>query len=108
MTKVLQWRLDGAIAAEPAISYLVDLGQVLDFGAVQNSQCQADHLHVLGSGGGADVSGSCPDVVDDALLQPGDQEVGALVHDLVLDTAHTVEDDGAGAAFDIVYGGVGE
>lgn len=75
---------------------------------MENPQCQANHLHVLGSGGGADVSGPGPDIVDDALLQPWDQEVGAFVHDLVLDTGHTVEDDGAGAAFDIVYGGVGE
>lgn len=75
---------------------------------MQHSQRQADHLQVLASGGGANVPGSCAHIVDDALLQPRDEEVCALVHDLLLDTRQTVKDDGAGAALHVVDRGVGE
>jgi hypothetical protein len=49
-------------------SYLVDLGESLDFGTVQDSEGQADHLQILGTSGSRDVARLCTDVVDDALL----------------------------------------
>jgi hypothetical protein len=88
--------------------YLVDLGEGLDFGTVQDSESQADHLQILGTGGGGDVARLCADVVDDALLQPGNEEVSSLAHNAFLDTRQAVEDDGASAALDIVHGGICE
>lgn len=75
---------------------------------MQDSESQADHLQILGTGSGGDVARLCADVVDDALLQPGDQEMGSLAHNAFLDTRQTVEDDGASAALDIVHGSIGE
>jgi hypothetical protein len=88
--------------------YLVDLWKSLDFGTVQDSESQADHLQILGTGGGGDVARLCADVVDDALLQPGDEEVSSLAHNAFLNTRQAVEDDGASAALDIVHGGICE
>jgi hypothetical protein len=85
-------------------AHLVDLGQLLDFGTVQDSQRQRDHLQVLGAGGGADVPRPCADVVDNGALQPGHQEMCALVGHLILHSRNAIEDDGAGAALDIVDG----
>lgn len=89
-------------------THLVDLRQLLDLWAVQHPQCEGDHLHVLGSGGGADVPRSCADIEDDGALQPGDQEMCALVDDLLLHSGQTVEDDGACATLDIVDGRLSE
>ena len=88
--------------------YLVNLGESLDFGTVQDSESQANHLQILGTGGGRDVARLCADIVDDALLQPGNQEVSSLAHNAFLDTGQTVEDDGASAALDVVHGSIGE
>lgn len=75
---------------------------------MQDSQGQADHLQVLTSSGGGDVTGLCADIVDDGLLQPGDQEVGALVDDLLLDTGQPVEDDSPRTTSNVVEGVVEE
>lgn len=75
---------------------------------MQDSQRQTDHLQVLTSGGGGDVARLRADIVDDGLLQPGDEEMGAFVDHLVLHTGQSVEDDGAGTAADVVDGGVEE
>lgn len=83
---------------------LVYLGQRLDVRPVQHPQRQGDHLQILGPGRGGDVARLGPDVEDDGPLQPGDEEVRALVDDLLLDSRHAVEDDGAGAALDVVDG----
>lgn len=88
--------------------YLVNLGESLDFGTVQDSESQADHLQILGTGCGGDVARLCADIVDDALLQPGNEEVSSLAHNAFLDTRQAVEDDGASAALDIVHGGICE
>ena len=50
-------------------SYLVNLGEGLDFGTVQDSESQADHLQILGTSGGGDVARLCADVVDDASVK---------------------------------------
>lgn len=86
--------------------YLVDDRQLRDIRPVQDSQGQADHLQILTAGGGGDVTGLGADVVDNRPLQPGDQEVRALVDHLVLHTGQAVEDDGAATTTDIVDGGV--
>lgn len=78
---------------------------------MQDTKCQADHLHILGAGCGGNVSGLGPHVKDDGALQPGNQKVRALVDDILLDTRHSVEDDGARAALDVkqrLRGGKGE
>lgn len=67
-------------------AHLVDLGQSLDVWPVQNSQRQADHLQILAARRGGDVARLGAHVEDDAALQPGDQEVRALVDDVLLDT----------------------
>jgi hypothetical protein len=90
------------------IAYLVDGGQLGDLGPVQNSEGQANHLQVLAAGGCGDVSRLGAHIVDDRLLEPGNEEVGALIDDALANTAQTVEDDGAVAALDIVDGSLGE
>jgi hypothetical protein len=90
------------------MTYLVDGGQLGHLGPVQHSEGQANHLQVLAAGGCGDVPRLGAHIVDDRLLEPGNEEVGALVHDALADTAQTVKDDGAVAAFDIVERGLGE
>lgn len=75
---------------------------------MQHSQRQTDHLQVLTSSGGGDIARLRADIVDDGLLQPGDEEMRAFVNHFVLHTGQTVEDDGAGTTADIVDGGVEE
>jgi len=75
---------------------------------VQHSESQANHLQVLAAGGRGDVPGLGAHIVDDRLLEPGNEEVSAFVDDALANTAQTVEDDGAVAAFDIVERGLGE
>jgi hypothetical protein len=71
---------------------------------VQDPERQADHLQVLAARGGGDVPRLGADVEDDGALQPGDEEVGALVDDLLLHSGQAVEDDGSAAALDVVDG----
>ncbi len=87
---------------------LVDLGESLDIGSVQHSQRQADHLQILATRRGRDVPGFGSHVEDDGSLQPGDEEVSALVDDVLLDTDESIEDDGAGATLDVVDGLAGQ
>ena len=68
------------------LSYLIYLWQVRDLRPVQYPQRQADHLQILAASRGGDVSGFGADIVDDRLLQPGDQEMCALIHDGLLDS----------------------
>lgn len=75
---------------------------------MQHPERQAHHLQILATRRGADVPWLGPDIIDDCALKPGYEEVGAFVDDLVFDTAQTVENDGARAAFDVVEGGLGE
>lgn len=84
--------------------YLVDFGQVLDFGPVKHPQGQANHLQVLGAGGGGDVAGLSAHIEDDTPLEPWNEEMGALADDGLLDTRQTVEDDSARTASHIVNG----
>lgn len=87
---------------------LVNLGKGLDLGPVQHAQGQVNHLQVLAAGDCANGARLGADVEDDALLQPGDEEVGALVDDVVLDALPPVKDDGARAAADVVDGRAGQ
>ena len=71
---------------------------------MQNPQGQAHHLQILASGRSRYVSWLRPHIVDDALLQPWNQEVRALVHNCILHPGKTVEDHGSSATFNIVDG----
>jgi hypothetical protein len=75
---------------------------------VQHSEGQANHLQVLAAGGCGDVPRLGAHIVDDRLLEPGNEEVGSLVDDALANTTQTVEDDGAVAALDIVERSLGE
>jgi len=75
---------------------------------MQHPERQAHHLQVLTPRRRTDIAWFGPDVVHDRALEPWDEEVCAFVHDLVFDSGQAVEDDGAGAAFDVVDGGGGE
>ena len=50
------------------ITYLINLWELLDVWSGQDSEGQADHLEILGSGGCGDVSWLCAHIVDDGLL----------------------------------------
>lgn len=89
-------------------AHLVNLGQHLHFGTVQHSQRKSNHLQILATGGRGNVPRSRPHIIDDGLLQPRNQEVCALVDDLLLHTGHPVEDDGARSTFHIVQGSLRE
>ena len=69
---------------------------------MQYPQRERNHLQILASRCRANVPRPRADIVDNGPLQPWYQKVGALIGDLVLDTGQTVEDDGAGSAFDVV------
>lgn len=71
---------------------------------MQNPQRQRHHLQILTPRRGSDIARFRPHIVDDGFLQPGDQEMRAFVHDVLLDTLEAVENHGAGAAFDVVDG----
>lgn len=91
--------------------YLINLGKLLHNRAVQDTQRQANHLHVLAARRGGNVSGPRAHIKDDAALQPGDEKVRALVDDVLLDTGQPVKDDGARAALDVkerLRGGIGD
>ena len=85
-------------------AYLVDLGQRLHVGPVQDPKRKADHLQILAPRGGGNVPRLRPHVEEDVSLQPGHEEVRALVDDGLLDTRHAVEDDGAVAAAHVEHG----
>lgn len=78
------------------------------FRTMQNSQRQAHHLQVLTSRSRGDIARLRPHIVYDSLLQPRDEEVRALTHNLLLDSANPVEDDGSCTTLDVVDGGVEE
>lgn len=67
-------------------AYLVDLRQHLNLWSMQDSQRQRYHLQILAPGRGGDVAGFGADIVDDGFLEPRDQEMGALIHDVFLDS----------------------
>ena len=71
---------------------------------MQDSQCQAHHLQILTSRRGRDISRLSSHIIDNALLQPGNQKVCAFVHNCVLDSGIAIKDDRTGSAFDIVDG----
>lgn len=64
------------------MKYLVDLGESLDLRAVENTKGQRDHLQILGTGSGGNVARLGADIVDNGLLEPRDEEVSSLAHDL--------------------------
>lgn len=53
---------------------------------MQDSQCQGDHLQIFAPGRSGDVSRLGADIVDNGLLEPWDQKVGALVNHCLLDS----------------------
>src|SRR3954468_8721524 len=82
--------------------YLVDLRQLLNFWSVQDSQSQANHLQILTSGCCGDVSWLRPHIVDNALLQPRDEKMSTFIHDCILHSRVSIEDDRSSATLDIV------
>jgi hypothetical protein len=87
-------------------TYLVDLRQVRHIRAMQHSQCQANHLQILGSRCRGNIPWFCAHVINDTPLQPGEEEMRSLADDFFLDSGQTVEYNGACAALDIVHGGI--
>lgn len=81
---------------------LVDLRQLLDLGAVQHTESQSHHLHILGSSSGRDVAGLGAHIKVHSALQPGNQEVGALAHGVGLDSLQAVENNGPMTSLDYV------
>lgn len=75
---------------------------------MKNSQGQANHLQILASGGCRDVPWLRAYIVDDALLQPGNEEMRALVDNRILHSRVSIEDDSASASLDIVNRGLKE
>jgi len=64
-------------------THLVDLGERLDLGPVQDPQRQADHLQVLGPRRRRDIPRLCADVKDDVSLQPWNEKVRAFVDHVI-------------------------
>lgn len=75
---------------------------------MQDPQGQTDHLEILAAGGGGDVARLGADIVDDGALQPGNQEVGALIDDVLAHSGQPVEDDSAGATLHIIHSSLGD
>lgn len=75
---------------------------------MQDSQSQAHHLEILASRRRRDVSWLGSDIIDNALLQPWDQEMRSLVDNRVLDSSKSVEDDCASTTLNIVDGSLCE
>lgn len=75
---------------------------------MQHSQSQADHLQILTPRSRRDIPRLSSYIVDNRPLQPGNQEMRALVNDLLLHSGKPVEDDGARTSPDVVQGGVHE
>lgn len=69
---------------------------------MQNPQRQSNHLQVLAARRGANIPRPCPHIKHNRPLQPRNQEMRALIHNLLLDTGHPVEDYGPRSALDIV------
>lgn len=72
------------------------------------SQSQADHLQILATSRGTDVPGLGSDIIDDALLQPGNEEMCAFVDDVFLNPGYSIKDDGSSATFHVVYGSLAQ
>ena len=112
---VLASRLEGCKARFPRtkrtrgrkswrFAYLIDLRQLRDLWSMQDAQGQTDHLQILASSGGGDVTRFGADIVDDRLLQPRNQKMRAFVHDSIFDSRKPIEYDCTGASFDVVNG----
>jgi hypothetical protein len=86
--------------------YLVNLGQLWNLRSVENSQSQANHLQVLASCSRRDIPWFRANIVDDALLQPWDQEMRALVDNCVLHSGVSIEDDSSRASLHVVHRGL--
>lgn len=61
-------------------------------------------MQILAAGRGGDIPGLGADIIDDGLLQPRNEEMGALIHDRLLDSTQTIEDDSTSTTFDIIDG----
>lgn len=85
-------------------TYLVNLWQSLNLGSMQNPEGQTDHLQIFASSGSADVPGLRPDIINDCFLQPRDQEMCALIDNLLLNTRESIEYDCPCTASHIVHG----
>lgn len=84
------------------IAYLIDLRQLRDLWSMQDTQGQTDHLQILASSGGGDVTRFGADIVDDRLLQPRNQKMRAFAHDSIFDSRKPIEYDCTSASFDVV------
>ena len=71
---------------------------------MEDPQSQANHLQILTSGSSRDVPWLRAYIVDDALLQPWNQEMCPLVDNRILYSGQSVEDDSSSASLHIVHG----
>ena len=111
LTEILCTREYSCYPSNPLLScvtYLIYPRQHPDLRPVQHAERQTHHLQVLASRRGADIARLRAHIEGNGFLQPRDEKVGTFVADLVADTLQAVEDDGAGAALDVVDAGAGE
>lgn len=73
---------------------------------MQHPQRQRNHLQILATRRRANIPRPRPHIIHNRLLQPRNQEMCALVDYRLLDTGHSVEDDGSCSALDVVDGGL--
>lgn len=85
---------------------LINLRQLLNLRPMQHPQRQRNHLQILTPRRCANISRPRAHIIHNRALQPRYQKVRALVHNLLFDTGHSVEDDGACSAFHVVDGGL--
>ena len=84
----------------------VNVWQRVGLGPKQDPESNIDVLQVFGTSDGWDVLRASPDIEDDGSLHPGDHEVGAFAHHVILDSLEPVEDDGSVAAVHVEQGGL--
>lgn len=87
------WRIVTESQVNIMISYLVNLWERLDNRTMQDTQCQANHLQILGSSRCGDVSRLCADIEQNSALQPGNQKMSTLADNLFFDTRQSIKND---------------
>jgi hypothetical protein len=79
---------------------LINGGQLLDFRAVQDTKSQGDHLHILGTSGGGDITGFGANIELDGTLKPRHQKVSTFTDRGGFHTLDTIENDGTVTTLD--------
>lgn len=84
---------------------LDDEGEFVGVRAREDTECEVNHLEILGAGDRGEGVRASADIEDVGFLDPRDEEVSAFADGGVEDAAETVEEDGALAAVDGVERG---